>query len=94
MIQKFEQFVNESNMAKLAELEQEAIEILDEFDGYYNVSDWELKAQRSLITHIGVDEDGVIHYFAGDIENDKHAEEILPTDDEKIYLLSEFVKLA
>lgn len=78
----------------IQKLEQEAIEILDEFDGYYNVSDWELKAQHSLITHIGVDEDGVIHYFAGDIENDKHAEEILPTDDEKIYLLSEFIRLA
>ena len=94
MIQKFEQFVNESNMAQLAELEKEVIEILDEFDGYYNLTDWELTAQGSLITHIGVDEDGAIHYFAGDIENDKHAEEILPTDEEKINLLSEFVKLA
>ena len=81
-------------MAQLTELEQEAIEILDEFDGYYNVTDFELTAQRSLITHIGVDEDGVIHYFAGDIENDENAEEILPTDDEKISLLSDFVKLA
>ena len=78
----------------IQKLEQEAIEILDEFDGYYNLTDWELTAQHSLITHIGVDKDGVIHYFSGDIENDKHAEEILPTDDEKIYLLSEFVKLA
>lgn len=94
MIKKFEQFVNESNMAQLAELEQEAIEILDEFDGYYNVTDFELTAQRSLITHISVDEKGVIHYFAGDIENDENAEEILPTDDEKISLLSNFVKLA
>jgi hypothetical protein len=94
MIQKFEQFVNESNMARLTELEQEAIEILGEVDGYYNVTDFELTAQRSLITHIAVDDDNVIHYFAGDIEDDKHAEEILPTDDEKIRLLSEFVKLA
>ena len=94
MIQKFEQFVNESNISQLAELEQEVIEILDEFDGYYNVTDLELTAQGNLITHIGVDEDGAIHYFAGDIENDKHAEEILPTDNEKIYLLSEFIRLA
>lgn len=92
MIQRSDKFVNESNAAKLTQLENEAIDTLNDFDGYVNVSDFDLKAQQSIITHIGVDEDGDIRYFAGDMENDDNAEEIFPTDEEKIDVLSFFVK--
>ena len=92
MIQKIKQFVNESNAAKLTQLENEAIDTLNDFDGYANVSGLDLKAQQSIITHMGVDDDGAIHYFAGDMENDDNAEEIFPTDEEKIAILSFFIK--
>lgn len=92
MIQKFEQVVNESNAVRLTQLENEAIDTLNDFDGYANVSGLDLKAQQSIITHMGVDEDGDIHYFAGDMENDDNAEEIFPTDEEKIAILSFFIK--
>lgn len=92
MIQKFEQVVNESNAVRLTQLENEAIDSLNDFDGYANVSGLDLKAQKSTITHMGVDDDGAIHYFAGDMENDDNAEEIFPTDEEKIAILSFFVK--
>ena len=36
--------------------------------------------------------DGTTHYVAGDMENDKHAEEINPTDEEKVSVLSDFIK--
>jgi hypothetical protein len=78
-------------MRTIQDLENEVLEILDEFDGEYVVTDFELKAQKSLITNI-VNIDGTIHYFAGDMENDKHAEEIFPTDEEKVSVLSDFIK--
>lgn len=78
-------------MRTLQDLENKVLEILDEFDGEYVVTDFELEAQKSLITNI-VNIDGKICYFSGDMENDKHAEEILPTDEEKVSVLSEFIK--
>jgi hypothetical protein len=78
-------------MRTIQDLENEVLEILNEFDGEYVVTDFDLKAQKSLITNI-VNIDGTIHYFAGDMVNDKHAEEIFSTDEEKVSVLSDFIK--
>jgi uncharacterized protein YqhQ len=78
-------------MRTLQDLENKVLEILDEFDGECVVTGFNLKAQKSLITNI-VNIDGTIHYFSGDMENDKQAEEIFPTDEEKVSVLSDFVK--
>jgi hypothetical protein len=62
--------------------------ILYEYGNGITIEDWELVAQRSIITEIIWDEEtDEIHFFAGDMENDKHAEEIIPNEEEldKIY---------
>lgn len=64
------------------------IDILNEYDGLLNITDFNLVVQGCLLTHIYYNEDSdKIQYFAGDIVEDKYSEELFPTDEEfdKIY---------
>ena len=59
------------------------ISIVDEYGGSIIVSDLSIKAQGNLLTHIFYNEDsGILQFFAGDMVNDKYAEEIFPTEEE------------
>lgn len=59
------------------------ISIVDEYGGSIIVSDLGIKAQGNLLTHILYNEDSdILQFFAGDMVNDKYAEEIFPTEEE------------
>ena len=59
------------------------ISIVDEYGGSIIVSDLGIKAQGNLLTHIFYNEDSdILQFFAGDMVNDKYAEEIFPTEEE------------
>ena len=59
------------------------IGIVDEYGGSIIVSDLGIKAQGNLLTHIFYNEDSdILQFFAGDMVNDKYAEEIFPTEEE------------
>ena len=59
------------------------ISIVDEYGGSIIVSDLGIKAQGNLLTHIFYNEDSdILQFFAGDMVNDKYAEEIFPTEKE------------
>lgn len=64
------------------------IDILNEYEGLLNITDFNLVVQGCQLTHIYYnDEFDKIQYFAGDIVEDDYAEELFPTDEEfnKIY---------
>ena len=64
------------------------IDILNEYEGLLNITDFNLVVQGCLLTHIWYNEEyDKIQYFAGDIVEDDYAEELFPTDEEfdKIY---------
>ena len=64
------------------------IDILNEYEGLLNITDFNLVVQGCLLTHIYYNEDfETVHFFAGDIVEDKYSEELFPTDEEfdKIY---------
>lgn len=64
------------------------IDILNEYEGLLEVTDFNLVVQGCLLTHICYNEEyDKIQYFAGDIVEDDYAEELFPTDEEfdKIY---------
>jgi hypothetical protein len=66
------------------------IDILNEYEGLLNITDFNLVVQGCLLTHIWYNEEfDKIQYFAGDIVEDDYAEELFPTDEEfdKIYYL-------
>jgi hypothetical protein len=66
------------------------IDILNEYEGLLNITDFNLVVQGCLLTHIYYNEEfDKIQYFAGDIVEDHYAEELFPTDEEfdKIYNL-------
>lgn len=64
------------------------IDILNEYEGLLNITDFNLVVQGCLLTYICYNEEyDKIQYFAGDIVEDDYAEELFPTDEEfdKIY---------
>ena len=59
------------------------ISIVDEYGGSIIVSDLGIKSQGNLLTHIFYNEDSdILQFFAGDMVNDKYAEEIFPAEEE------------
>jgi hypothetical protein len=61
---------------------QNLIDTLCEYGGCINITDYDIVIQDTdLLTHVYYNEDtDTLHYFAGDIWEDKHAEEIFPND--------------
>lgn len=58
---------------------------LDEYGGLIVICDYDFKIHegKTLLTHVYHNEEtDKIHYFAGDIIEDKHAEEIFPNEKE------------
>ena len=59
------------------------ISIVEDYGGLIVVSDLGIKVQGSLLTHIFYNEDtDTLQFFAGDIVNDKNAEEVFPNEEE------------
>ena len=59
------------------------ISIVEDYGGLIVVSDLGIKVQGSLLTHIFYNENtDTLQFFAGDMVNDKYAEEIFPTEEE------------
>ena len=59
------------------------ISIVEDYGGLIVVSDLGIKAQGSLLTHIFYNEDtDTLQFFAGDMVNDKNAEEVFPNEEE------------
>ena len=59
------------------------ISIVEDYGGLIVVSDLGIKVQGSLLTHIFYNETyDILQFFAGDMVNDKYAEEIFPTEEE------------
>ena len=59
------------------------ISIVEDYGGLIVVSDLGIKVQGSLLTHIFYNEGtDTLQFFAGDMVNDKYAEEIFPTEEE------------
>ena len=58
--------------------------IIYEYGDLINISDYDFKiGGKPLLTHIYYNEDeDKLQFFAGDIFEDKHAEEVFPTDAE------------
>jgi hypothetical protein len=64
------------------------IDILNEYEGLLNITDFNLVVQGCLLTHIWYNEDfETVHFFAGDVVVDEYSGELFPTDEEfnKIY---------
>ena len=59
------------------------ISIVEDYGGLIVVSDLGIKVQGSLLTHIFYNENtDTLQFFAGDIVNDKYAEEVFPNEEE------------
>lgn len=59
------------------------ISIVDEYGGLIVVEDLDIVVGNSLITHIFYNEDtDTLQFFAGDMVNDKYAEEVFPNEEE------------
>ena len=59
------------------------INIVEDYGGLIVVSDLGIKVQGSLLTHIFYKEEyDTLQFFAGDIVNDKNAEEVFPNEEE------------
>ena len=59
------------------------ISIVEDYGGLIVVSDLGIKVQGSLLTHIFYKEEyGTLQFFAGDMVNDKDAEEVFPNEEE------------
>lgn len=59
------------------------ISIVDEYGGLIVVEDLDIVVGNSLITHIFYNEGtDTLQFFAGDMVNDKYAEEVFPTEEE------------
>ena len=59
------------------------ISIVEDYGGLIVVSDLGIKVQGSLLTHIFYNENtDTLQFFAGDMVNDKYAEEIFPNEEE------------
>ena len=59
------------------------ISIVDEYGGLIVVEDLDIVVGHSLITHIFYNEDtDTLQFFAGDMVNDKYAEEVFPNEEE------------
>ena len=59
------------------------ISIVEDYDGLIVVSDLGIKVQGSLLTHIFYNESyDRLQFFAGDMVNDKNAEEVFPNEEE------------
>lgn len=57
--------------------------IIYEYGSGLNIEDGELVAQRCEITEILWNEEtDELEYYAGDMENDKHAEQVFPNETE------------
>lgn len=69
-------------------LKEKAFELLDEYGGQLVISDWNYTVRGTQIDviELGAD-DGDIHYWAGDPETDKYAEEIILNVQEETQLL-------
>lgn len=76
----------------------EAIENLEEFDGLFKTTDFDICVSGSgtVIDYIMLDdEDGIIKFFAGDnpTYDDGYCTELILTADEQNYVLKEFNEL-
>ena len=59
------------------------ISIVDEYGGLIVVEDLDIVVGNSLITHIFYNEGtDTLQFFAGDMVNDKYAEEVFPNEEE------------
>ena len=59
------------------------ISIVEDYGGLIVVSDLGIKVQGSLLTHIFYTEEyDTLQFFAGDMVNDKNAEEVFPNEEE------------
>ena len=59
------------------------IGIVYQYDNLISVSDLGIKVQGSLLTHIFYNEGtDTLQFFAGDMVNDKNAEEVFPNEEE------------
>lgn len=59
------------------------ISIVDEYGGLIVVENLDIVVGNSLITHIFYNEDtDTLQFFAGDMVNDKYAEEVFPNEEE------------
>ena len=59
------------------------ISIVEDYGGLIVVSDLGIKVQGSLLTHIFYNENtDTLQFFAGDMVNDKYAEEVFPNEEE------------
>ena len=59
------------------------ISIVEDYGGLIVVSDLGIKVQGSLLTHIFYKEEyDTLQFFAGDMVNDKDAEEVFPNEEE------------
>ena len=59
------------------------ISIVEDYGGLIVASDLGIKVQGSLLTHIFYKEEyDALQFFAGDMANDKDAEEVFPNEEE------------
>ena len=59
------------------------ISIVEDYGGLIVVSDLGIKVQGSLLTHIFYKEEyDTLQFVAGDMVNDKNAEEVFPNEEE------------
>jgi hypothetical protein len=62
---------------------KELISIILEYGEYIVVSDLDIKVQGCILTHLYYNEEtDTLHYFSGDIVEDKYAEELFPNEKE------------
>lgn len=66
------------------------ISIVEDYGGLIVVSDLGIKVQGSLLTHIFYKEEyDTLQFFAGDMVNDKDAEEVFPNEEEMETIFAE-----